>query len=139
MHYFRARVGLDQSRLLHTDIGSLLPISFRSLLIHVYLTRSVIVFCIGRALPIRHLRDIRNSSRYTLRFYFVYPLSITGQIYWHAWSTFRAWRTLALGFQCVDFCVNTSFGMLGGTRRYHHEFSNGDVRASYETSNDQLD
>jgi len=29
----------------------------------------------------------------------------------------EAWRTLALGFQCVDFCVNTSFGTPGGTRR----------------------
>jgi len=58
--------------LIHTKI--LLPISFRSLLIHVYLTRSVIVFCIGRALPIRHLTDIRNSSRYALGFYFVFSL-----------------------------------------------------------------
>jgi len=107
VHCFLARVGLDLSRLLHTDIGSLLPISFRSLLIHVYLTRSVIVFCIGRALPIRHLRDIRNSSRYALGFYFVYSLSITGQIDWHAWSTFRAWRTLALGFQCVVTFAST--------------------------------
>jgi len=32
-------------------------------------------------------------------------LSISGQIDWHAWSTFRAWRTFALEFQCVDFCV----------------------------------
>ena len=27
--------------------------------------------------------------------------------------------SLALGFQCVDFCVNTSFGMLGGTRSFN--------------------
>ena len=26
------------------------------------------------------------------------------------------WRTLALGFQCVDFCVNTSFGTPGVTK-----------------------
>ena len=30
-----------------------------------------------------------------------------------------AWRTLALGFQCVDFCVNTSFGMPGGTESFN--------------------
>ena len=28
-------------------------------------------------------------------------------------------RTLALGFQCVDFCVNTSFGTLIGTRSFN--------------------
>ena len=41
---------------------------------------------------------------------------LNGQTDWHAWLTFRAWRTLALGFQCVDFCVNTSFGTPGGTK-----------------------
>jgi len=44
-------------------------------------------------------------------------LSISGQIDWHAWFTFRAWRTLALGFQCVDFYVNTFFGTPSGTRK----------------------
>ena len=29
------------------------------------------------------------------------------------------WRTLALGFQCVDFCVNTSFGTSGGTESFN--------------------
>jgi len=47
------------------------------------------------------------------------PFSISGQIDWHAWLTFRAWRILALGFQCVDFCINTSFGTLGGTRSFN--------------------
>ena len=28
-------------------------------------------------------------------------------------------RTLALGFQCVDFCVNTSFGTFGGTESFN--------------------
>ena len=28
-------------------------------------------------------------------------------------------RTLALEFQCVDFCVNTSFGTPGGTRNFN--------------------
>ena len=28
-------------------------------------------------------------------------------------------RTLALGFQCVDFCVNTSFGTPGGTESFN--------------------
>ena len=28
-------------------------------------------------------------------------------------------RTLALGFQCVDFYVNTSFGTLGGTESFN--------------------
>jgi len=26
----------------------------------------------------------------------------------------EAWRTIAFEFQCVDFCVNTSFDTLGG-------------------------
>jgi hypothetical protein len=56
------------SHLLHTDIGSFLLIPFRSLLIHAYHTRSVVVFCIGRALPIRRVRVIRKSSRYSLVF-----------------------------------------------------------------------
>src|SRR6185312_1729193 len=30
-----------------------------------------------------------------------------------------AWRTLALGFQCVDFCINTSFGTPGGTESFN--------------------
>ena len=38
-----------------------------------------------------------------------------------------SWQTLALGFQCVDFCVNTSFGMPGGTRSFNM------VRVSDET------
>ena len=28
-------------------------------------------------------------------------------------------RTLAFGFQCVDFCVNTSFGTPGGTESFN--------------------
>ena len=39
------------------------------------------------------------------------PCQSTDQIDWHAWSIFRAWRTIALGFQCVDFCVNNSYMM----------------------------
>ena len=31
----------------------------------------------------------------------------------------EAWRILALRFQCVDFCVNTSFGMPGGTESFN--------------------
>ena len=34
---------------------------------------------------------------------FICSLSIAGQIDWHVWFTFRAWRTIAFGFQCVDF------------------------------------
>ena len=30
-----------------------------------------------------------------------------------------AWRTLALRFQCVDFCINTSFGTPGGTESFN--------------------
>ena len=44
------------------------------------------------------------------------PCQSTGQIDWHAWSIFHAWRTLALEFQCVDFCVNTSFQIRGNVK-----------------------
>ena len=47
------------------------------------------------------------------------PCQSIGQIDWNAWSTFRAWRTLALGFQCIDFCLNTSFGTPGGTESFN--------------------
>ena len=59
------------------------------------------------------MRDIRNPADTLSNLIFVYPLSITCQIDWHAW------RTFALGFQCVDFCVNTSFGMPSGTRGFN--------------------
>jgi len=39
------------------------------------------------------------------------PCQSTDQIDWHAWSIFRAWWTIALGFQCVDFCVNNNYMM----------------------------
>ena len=82
--------------LIHTKI--LLPISFRSLLIHVYLTRSVIVFCIGRALPIRCVRVIRKSSRYTLEFDgFLFPCQFTGQIDWHVLIWIKCGPSLAYG------------------------------------------
>ena len=55
------------------------------------------------------MRDIRNPSRYALEFDFVFPLSISGQIDWHAWLTFL----------CVDFFVNTSFGTPGGTESFN--------------------
>jgi hypothetical protein len=29
----------------------------------------------------------------------------------------EAWQIVAFGFQCVDFCVNTSFGTPSGTRK----------------------
>ena len=32
---------------------------------------------------------------------------------------FKAWRTVAFGFQCVNFCVNTSFGTSGGTESFN--------------------
>ena len=31
----------------------------------------------------------------------------------------RQQRTLALGFQCVDFCINTSFSTPGGTKSFN--------------------
>ena len=34
-------------------------------------------------------------------------------------SLSEAWQTVAFGFQCVDFCVNTSFGTLGGTESFN--------------------
>jgi len=37
---------------------------------------------------------------------FTYPLSIAGQIYWHAWFTFWNLANGAFRFQCVDFCIN---------------------------------
>ena len=85
MHCLLARVGFRSSRLLHTGIGSFLPIPFRLLLIHVYSIRSIIVFCISRALPIQRVRVIRKSSQYALEFDgLLIPCQFTCQIDWHA-------------------------------------------------------
>ena len=32
---------------------------------------------------------------------------------------FKAWRTVAFGFQCVNFCIKTSFGTPGRTRNFN--------------------
>ena len=76
---------LDIAVQLLISIDSSLPIPYRLLLLHAYHTRSFVVFCIGRALPIPHIRVIRKSSRYTLEFDdLLFPCQFTGQIDWHA-------------------------------------------------------
>jgi hypothetical protein len=76
---------LDTAVQLHIGIGSSLLSPYRSLLIYTLYTRSAVVFYIGRAVPIRCVRVIRKSSRYTLEFDdLLFPCQFTGQIDWHA-------------------------------------------------------
>ena len=80
-------------------------------LMHSFITRlylNILLSCIVSAnadTPIWGVIGIPADTPSNLMFT-LSPCQSTGQIDWHAWSTFRAWRTLALGFQCVDFCVN---------------------------------
>ena len=115
------RVGFWSSRLLHTDIDSFLPISFKSLLIHVYHVWSVAIFCIDRALPVHRVRVIRKSSRYAIEFdNLLIPCQFTGQIDRHALVRIECSMSLAngaLGLGVWSFRVNTSFGTPDGTRR----------------------
>jgi len=91
-------LALDLADYLFIGIGSSLPIPCRSLLLHTYHTRSIIVFCIGRALPIRSVRVIRKSSRYTLEFDgLLFPCQFIGQIDCHALVQIKCSPGLAYG------------------------------------------
>ena len=44
------------------------------------------------------------------------PCQLNGQTDWHTWFAFWSLANSVFRFQCVDFCVNTSFGTPGGTK-----------------------
>jgi len=48
-----------------------------------------------------------------------YPLSITDQIDWHTWFTFRSLANTCLRIPVCGFCVNTSFGTPSGTGNFN--------------------
>ena len=79
---------------MHTGIGSSLPIPCRSPLLHTFHTRSIVVFCIGKAMPIRR---VKSDSEIQPIHSWIWRFAVFLSIYMSNWLARLGWNQVQSG------------------------------------------